>query len=117
LRYHGMAPLISRLVKDGHIEPVAYGQPVVFNSAVLFARTEGIIPAPETAHAIHAVVDEALRAKDAGEEKVILFNLSGHGHFDMTAYDKYLSGELINYEHPQEQIDAALTKLPQVAGE
>ncbi|MDQ1300632.1 MAG: tryptophan synthase beta chain, partial [Chloroflexota bacterium] len=87
LRYHGMAPSVSALVKSGHIEPRAYGQNACFEAGVLFARQEGIIPAPETNHAIRVAVDEALAAKEKGEKRVILFNLSGHGHFDMAAYD------------------------------
>lgn len=117
LRYHGMAPLVSQLVVSGHIEPVAYGQVEVFQAAVLFARTEGIIPAPETAHAIRAAVDEALRAKEEGKPRVIVFNFSGHGHFDMAAYDSYFSGTLVNHEHPQEEILRALEDLPKVPAE
>jgi len=94
LRYHGMAPIVSRLYLDKVIEARAYGQLEVFKSAVLFARTEGIIPAPESSHAICAAIEEAHRAKEEGKKKVILFNLSGHGHFDMSAYDAYLSGTL-----------------------
>lgn len=96
LRYHGMAPLVSHLVKLGVIEAVAYPQKPVFEAAVTFARTEGIIPAPETAHAIRAVIDEALACKESGEEKTILFNFSGHGHFDLSAYDAYLEGRMEN---------------------
>jgi len=96
LRYHGMAPIISRLYKDKLIEAQAYEQKDVFESALLFARTEGIIPAPESSHAIKSAIVEALQAKKEGTKKVILFNLSGHGHFDMAAYDAYLSGHLDN---------------------
>jgi tryptophan synthase beta chain len=96
LRYHGMAPLISLLVDKGYIEGVAYPQTPVFESAVSFARTEGIIPAPESAHAIKATMEEALKAKQEGKEKVILFNLSGHGLLDLAAYDAYFSGNLID---------------------
>jgi tryptophan synthase beta chain len=96
LRYHGMAPIVSRLYRDKLIEAQAYGQLQVFEAAVLFARTEGIIPAPESAHAIRAAIEEGRRAKEEGKKKVILFNLSGHGHFDMSAYDAYLSGKLTN---------------------
>jgi len=96
LRYHGMAPIISRLYKDKLIEAQAYEQKDVFESALLFARTEGIIPAPESSHAIKSAIVEALQAKKEGRKKVILFNLSGHGHFDMGAYDAYLSGHLDN---------------------
>ena len=94
LRYHGMAPIISRLCLDGLIEARAYEQEDVFGSAVRFARVEGIVPAPESAHAIHAAIEEARKAREEGRSKVILFNLSGHGHFDMSAYDAYFSGKL-----------------------
>lgn len=94
LRYHGMAPLVSHLHNLGLIEAVAYPQTKVFEAAVTFARTEGIIPAPESAHAIRAAIDEAIQAREAGEKKVILFNLSGHGMLDLTAYEAYLSGSL-----------------------
>ena len=94
---------------------MAYPQNGVFEAAIQFARTEGIVPAPESAHAIRAAIDEALRAREAGERRVILFNLSGHGHFDMGAYDAYLAGALQDYAYPAEAIQAALTELPQVA--
>jgi tryptophan synthase beta chain len=94
LRYHGMAPLVSHLYDLGFLEARAYEQGACFEAAVRFARTEGIIAAPESSHAIRAAIDEALAAREAGEERVILFNLSGHGHFDMAAYDDYLSGKL-----------------------
>ncbi|SNZ13603.1 TrpB-like pyridoxal phosphate-dependent enzyme [Hydrogenobacter hydrogenophilus] len=94
LRYHGDAPLVCKLYHLGHIEAVAYKQTEVFKAAITFARTEGIVPAPESSHAIKAAIDEALKCKETGEEKVILFNLSGHGYFDLSAYDKYLRGEL-----------------------
>ncbi len=111
LRYHGDAPTVCQLVKDGIIEAVAYKQTPVFEAAVRFARAEGIIPAPETAHAIKAVFDEAARATEEGKERVILFNLSGHGHFDMGAYEAYASGQLEDYELPQEEIDGALAQI------
>ncbi|UCH34620.1 MAG: TrpB-like pyridoxal phosphate-dependent enzyme [Armatimonadota bacterium] len=114
LRYHGDAPLLSLLVKEGHMEAVAYHQNPVFEAALTFARTEGHIPAPETAHAIKAVFDEALAAKKAGQERVILFNNSGHGHFDLAAYASYLEGKLEDYELAQEKIDAALAELPTI---
>ncbi|MGQ9599896.1 MAG: TrpB-like pyridoxal phosphate-dependent enzyme [Anaerolineae bacterium] len=114
LRYHGMAPSISAFYHAGYIEAVAYRQLPVFEAALRFASAEGIIAAPESAHAVRAVIDEALAAKEAGEKRVILFNLSGHGHFDMGAYDAYLSGALENYEHPQEKIEESLKCLPQV---
>jgi tryptophan synthase beta chain len=115
LRYHGAAPLLSQLVDDGVIEATAYAQNVVFQAAIQFARSEGIVPAPESAHAIRATIDEAMRARDAGERRVILFNLSGHGHFDMGAYDAYLAGALQDYAYPSEAIQQALTELPNVA--
>jgi tryptophan synthase beta chain len=108
LRYHGMAPLVSHLYDQGFIEAVAYKQNECFEAAIRFIRTEGIIPAPESSHAIKAAIDEALRAKETGEKKVILFNLSGHGHFDMAAYDAYLAGELTDvvYEPEREAVTA-----------
>jgi tryptophan synthase beta chain len=115
LRYHGAAPLLSQLVDEAIVEALAYGQNSVFEAAVQFARTEGIVPAPESSHAIRATVDEALRAREAGERRVILFNLSGHGHFDMGAYDAYQSGALQDYVYPAEAIQAALSELPKVA--
>jgi tryptophan synthase beta chain len=94
LRYHGSAPLVSHLLAGGHIEAEAYGQREVFDSAVAFARCEGTIPAPESAHAIHSTVQHAIAARESGEQKVILFNLSGHGIFDMAAYEAYLAGQM-----------------------
>jgi tryptophan synthase beta chain len=111
LRYHGMAPLISQLVKDGFIQSISYYQTEVFEAALIFARHEGIIPAPETAHAIKSVIDEAIKCKEEGKEKTILFNFSGHGHFDMSAYNNYLSGNLVDFDLPQEEIDKSLIKL------
>jgi tryptophan synthase beta chain len=114
LRYHGMSPLVSLLHDTGILEAQAFHQISVFDAAVQFARTEGIIPAPESGHAIRAVINEALEAKKAGQERVILFNLSGHGHFDMAAYEAYFSGKLQDYEYPAEAVAAAQHKLPQV---
>ena len=114
LRYHGMAPLMSLLHSEGIVEALAYHQLSVFEAAVQFARAEGIIPAPEAAHAIRAIIDEALQAKEAGEERVILFNLCGHGHFDMAAYDAYFAGKLQDYEYPAEAVAAAQQRMPQV---
>jgi tryptophan synthase beta chain len=114
LRYHGMSPLVSLLHDEGIIEAQAYHQLSVFEAAVQFARAEGIIPAPETGHAIRAVFDEALKAKEAGEERVILFNLSGHGHFDMAAYEAYFSGKLQDFEYPADAVAAAQQRMPQV---
>jgi tryptophan synthase beta chain len=112
LRYHADAPLMCQLYHDGLVEAVAYGQTGVFEAALLFSKTEGIIPAPETTHAIKGAIDEALRAKEEGREKVIFFNLSGHGYLDLTAYEAYLSGKLEDYEYPEEKIKEALSKLP-----
>lgn len=114
LRYHGDSPIVCLLVNEGVITPRAYRQVPVFEAAVLFAKTEGTIPAPETAHAIKAAIDEAVRCKETGEENVILFSFSGHGHFDLAAYDRYLSGELEDYEYPEELIAEALKDLPEV---
>jgi tryptophan synthase beta chain len=114
LRYHGMAPLLCALYDGGYIEAVALPQNPVFEAAVQFARVEGILPAPESAHAIRTAIDEALKAKQEGVSRSILFNLSGHGHFDLGAYDNYLSGKLEDYEYPMEQVQAALADLPQV---
>ncbi|MBZ5514663.1 MAG: TrpB-like pyridoxal phosphate-dependent enzyme [Acidobacteriia bacterium] len=112
LRYHGMAPLVSLLHREGVIEAVSYPQLKCFEAAITFACSEGLIIAPETSHAVACVIDEARKAKEEGKEKTILFNLSGHGHFDMAAYDKYFAGELENYSYPEEKIHAALQHLP-----
>ena len=112
LRYHGDSPILSKLVKNGLVEAVAYRQNPVFEAALQFARTEGFIPAPETAHAIRAVIDEANKAKEEGKARVILFGNSGHGHFDLSAYEDYLAGKLPDYEHPQAEIDKALKEVP-----
>jgi tryptophan synthase beta chain len=112
LRYHGEAPLISQLYNDGLIEAKAYNQTAVFEAALQFSRTEGIIPAPETAHAIRAAIDEALACKEEGREKTILFNLSGHGYFDLQAFSDYLEGKLTDHEYPDEKIKEALSRLP-----
>lgn len=114
LRYHGDSPLVSQLLKDGLIEAVAYPQTQVFEAAVLFARTEGILPAPESSHAIKAAIAEALRCKEAGETKTIVFCLSGHGHFDLSAYDDYLTGKIQDYEYPERLVKEALANLPKV---
>jgi tryptophan synthase beta chain len=114
LRYHGMAPSICALYDAGHIEAVAVKQIPTFDAALQFARAEGIVPAPESAHAIRAAIDEALDAKAKGEKRVILFNLSGHGNFDMGAYEAYLSGKLEDYEYPAEAVQEAMKHLPQV---
>ena len=114
LRYHGMAPSLSALYDAGHIEAIAVQQKATFEAAIQFAKAEGILPAPESAHAIRATIDEALDAKAKGEKRVILFNLSGHGHFDLAAYETYLSGQLEDYEYPAEAVQASLAKLPEV---
>jgi tryptophan synthase beta chain len=114
LRYHGMAPSICSLYDAGYLEALAVPQLATFEAAVMFARAEGIVPAPETAHAIRVTIDEALDAKEKGEKRVILFNLSGHGHFDLSAYQAYLAGSLVDYELPEEAIQEALKKLPKV---
>jgi tryptophan synthase beta chain len=114
LRYHGASPLVSQLVNAGIIEGRAVGQLAVFEAAVTFAGTEAIIPAPESAHAIRVAIDEALLAKQEGKEKVILFNLSGHGHVDMAAYDAYFSGGLEDFEYPAEKVRESLAHLPKV---
>ncbi|MGC9436071.1 MAG: TrpB-like pyridoxal phosphate-dependent enzyme [Methanomicrobiales archaeon] len=112
LRYHGMAPLVSRLVEDGTARAAAYHQNEIFDVAVTFARTEGIIIAPETAHAVKAVVDAALECRKTGEEKSILFNASGHGNFDLSSYEAYFQGGLADYEYPAELIKESLAHLP-----
>ncbi len=113
LRYHGDSPLLSALVKAGLVEARAFRQNETFAAALDFARTEGIIPAPEPAHAIRAVVEEARAATEAGEERVILFGLCGHGHFDLAAYDAYLAGTLEDTEFSEVDRDAALAALPE----
>src|SRR5213596_2600123 len=114
LRYHGMAPLVCKLYADGVIEAAAVPQIATFQAALQFAKSEGIIPAPESAHAIRVVIDEALACKKAGKRKTILFNLSGHGHFDLGAYETFLAGKLQDYEYPAEKIAEALRGVPQV---
>jgi tryptophan synthase beta chain len=113
LRYHGDSPLLCGLVKAGLVEARAYKQNATFEAAVTFARTEGIIPAPEPAHAIRAVIDEAGAAREAGEQRVILFGLCGHGNFDLSAYDAYLGGKLEDPEFSEEELQSALASLPE----
>jgi tryptophan synthase beta chain len=108
LRYHGMSPQVSLLKHEGFIEARSVHQRPCFDAGIQFARTEGLIPAPESTHAIRVAIDEALKAKASGEKKVILFNLSGHGYFDMTSYQRYLSGQLEDYEYPAEEVKHAL---------
>jgi tryptophan synthase beta chain len=117
LRYHGMAPSVSALVESGHIEARAVKQLATFDAAVQFARAEGIIPAPESAHAIRVAIDEALHAKRAGTRRVIAFNLSGHGHFDMSAFEAYRQGRLEDYEYPAALVERAMQDLPRVPAE
>lgn len=114
LRYHGASSQVSQLVREGIIEARAVPQLATFEAGVTFARAEGIIPAPESCHAVCGAIQEALEAKKTGEPKVIFFTLSGHGHFDMLSYDKYFAGELQDYEYPQAAIEAALKNLPKV---
>ena len=116
LRYHGMAPIICHLHKLGLVEARAVPQVATFEAGVTFARTEGIISAPETNHAIRATIDEALKCKESGESKTILLAHSGHGHFDMAAYESYLSDKLADYEYPEEKVKEALASLPTVPG-
>jgi len=115
LRYHGESPLVSQLYAAGLIEARSLMQTACFEGAIMFAKHEGIVPAPESSHAVRAAIDEALLAKEEGKEKTILFNLSGHGFMDMTAYDNYLSGKLDDYEYPVEMVQESLKHLPKVA--
>jgi tryptophan synthase beta chain len=112
LRYHGDSPIVSALVAEGLVEARAYAQNPTFEAGVMFAQAEGIVPAPEVAHAIKATIDLAMEAREAGEEKIILFNLCGHGHFDLTAYEQYLAGNLLDLEYSEEEIDKAVARIP-----
>ena len=114
LRYHGASPLVSQLYHEGLIEAVAVPQRATFEAGVMFARAEGVVPAPESCHAIRATIDEALRCKQSGEARTLLFNLTGHGHFDMASYDRYFGGELEDFAYPGEAVDASLRRLPKV---
>ena len=116
LRYHGLAPLLSCTLEEGLVEPKAVMQNAAFRAGMIFARSEGIIPAPEACHVICGVIDEALKAKEEGKEKTILFNFCGHGHFDMLAYDLFLEGKLEDYEYPAEKVAEALANLPVIPG-
>ena len=111
LRYHGMSPLVSAALRDGFMDAVAIHQSECFEAGLLFSKTEGIIPAPETTHAIAATIREAKKAKEEGKEKVILFNLSGHGWMDLVGYDKYMHGQLSDYEYPEHEIEASMARL------
>jgi tryptophan synthase beta chain len=112
LRYHGDSPIISALVAEGLVEARAYPQNPTFEAGVIFAQAEGIIPAPEVNHAIKATMDLALEAREAGKEWVILFNLCGHGHFDLAAYEAYLADELVDLEYSEEEIERAVAQIP-----
>lgn len=114
LRYHGASPLLSHLINQGYIEARSVLQIPTFEAAVLFSQTEGLLPAPESAHAIRAAIDEAIAAREEGRPRVILFNLSGHGHFDLASYEAYLSGKLQDYEYPAEAIERSMKALPAV---
>jgi tryptophan synthase beta chain len=114
LRYHGDSPIVSQLCKEGIVEGRAYHQKEVFDAAVLFAKTEGFLPAPETSHAIKAAIDEAVKCRESCEAKTIIFNYSGHGHFDLTSYMNYMEGEIEDYSLPQKEIDEAATYIPKV---
>ncbi|MHB1418583.1 MAG: TrpB-like pyridoxal phosphate-dependent enzyme [Bacillota bacterium] len=114
LRYHGDSPLVSQLFKDGFVEAQAVGQKEVFDAALTFARSEGILPAPESAHAIRTAIVEALACKESGEAKTILFGLSGHGHFDLSAYDAYLADGLVDIDYSEELLQKSFAHLPQV---
>lgn len=114
LRYHGASPIISQLYHDGIIEAQAVPQKDIFDAALKFAKTEGIIPAPESAHAIRGAINEALKCKESGESKVILFNLSGHGYFDMTAYDNYLNEKLVDIDYSDDSIKESIKNLPDI---
>ena len=114
LRYHGMAPLVSHIKQLGLIEAVAYHQITCFEAGVLFARAEGILPAPEANHAVKGAIDEALKCKAEGKSRTILFNLSGHGHFDMQAYMDYFGGKLQDLEYDEAELAMALAGLPSV---
>jgi tryptophan synthase beta chain len=114
LRYHGMAPIISHLYELGLIEAKAAHQTDIFDAGIKFARTEGIISAPEPCHDLKIAIDEALKCKESGEAKTILINHSGHGHFDLASYDKYLSGQLTDFSYPEEDVKKAMEDLPKV---
>ena len=115
LRYHGDSPLLSKLVNEKEIEAIAYHQNECYEAAVTFAKTEGLLGAPETSHAIKAAIDEAVKCKETGESKTIAFNYSGHGYLDLSGYEKYLAGELTDYAYPKEEIERSLEKLPKVS--
>ncbi len=114
LRYHGMSPILSKLYHDGYMEAVSYEQTRVFEAAVLFAKRETILPAPESAHAIRGAIDEALKCRESGQAKTILFGLTGTGYFDMTAYENYLSGRMSDYVPTDEDLERGFASLPDI---
>jgi tryptophan synthase beta chain len=114
LRYHGMAPMVSHIKQLGLIDAVAYHQTKCFEAGILFARTEGVLPAPEANHAVQGAIDEALKAKEEGVSRAILFNLCGHGHFDMQAYIDYSAGKLVDQDYDPAELAMALAGLPSV---
>jgi tryptophan synthase beta chain len=114
LRYHGMASSICEVYRHGLVEARAVQQVPTFEAGVLFARAEGIVPAPEAAHAVRGAIDEAIRCREEGRSETIAFNLCGHGHFDITAYERYFAGKLEDYEAPQAEIHRAVAELPRV---
>ena len=116
LRYHGMSPILSKLYHDGYMEAVAVEQTRVFEAATMFAKYETILPAPESSHAIRAAIDEAVRCRESGEAKTILFGLTGTGYFDMTAYLAYQSGKMTDYIPTDEDLQKSLSKLPKIPG-
>jgi tryptophan synthase beta chain len=116
LRYHGMAPILSKLYHDGYMEAVAVEQTKVFEAAVFFAKHETILPAPESAHAIRAAIDEALKCKESGEKKTILFGLTGTGYFDMTAYDAYLNKTMTDYIPTDADLERSFAQIPELPG-
>jgi tryptophan synthase beta chain len=116
LRYHGMAPLVCKLYDEGVMEARAVAQLGTFQAALTFARSEGILPAPEAAHAVRGAIEEALRCKEEGRKKTIVFNLCGHGYLDLSAYEAYMAGKLHDYEYPAEKVEEALRGLPAVKG-
>lgn len=114
LRYHGTAPLLSCAIEEGYVSPRSIPQTTMFEAALTFAKSEGVIPAPEAAHAISGAIDEAIKAREEGKEKTIFFNFCGHGHFDMSAYDRYFAGGIVDYDYPEEKVKEALKNLPKV---
>jgi predicted alternative tryptophan synthase beta-subunit len=117
LRYHGMASIVNELYNQGIIEAIAVPQKSVFEAGLMFAQCEGILPAPEAAHACRVVIDEALRCKAEGTKRVIAFNLCGHGHLDLTAYDDYTHDRLADYDYPEEKVAEAMRHLPKIPPE